>query len=317
MTLRRTSTLRQRANFWARSPAILAVLVTIMGPTIVAADGDVPVVVAYFDAISGRNSDIEILRNGAQVQGDVLVRTAIHSGDYVNLTASGSTAVIRFTDGSTASIGPVEGWYGPYYLRGNESSLLTNWLAALTSTISELRGRPVPTVATAARWKGDPVTLWPLYRRVPLQLVEGVRQLSVQWGGGNPPYRFLLEKLPAADDPIVQSVLDESHIRTTEIDLGVGEYRVTIADDKSVESFEFVVVGHDAMPDLPGDDTANAVLSQFATAYALALIDDSAWVFESCQRFADLGEDGYAPAAILVDELLDGAFRYWDRPDVK
>lgn len=315
MTLRRTRTLRQRATFRSRAPAILAVLVAIMGLTTVAADGDVPMVVAYFETINGRNSDFEILRNGEQVQGDILVRTAIHSGDYLNLTASGSTAVIRFTDGSTASIGPVEGWYGPYYLRGNESSLLTNWLASLASTISELRGRPVPTVATAARWKGDPITLWPLYRRVPLQLVEGVRPLSVQWGGGNPPYRFILEKLPAADGPIVQSVLDEPHIRTTEIDMGIGDYRVTIADEESVESFKFVVVGNDAMPDVRGDNSANSVLSQFATAYALALVDDSAWVFESYQRFADLGEDGNVPAALLVDELLEGAFRYWARPD--
>jgi hypothetical protein len=271
------------------------------------------IVIAYFDALSGDSDQYEIVR-GTEIIPGVQIRTELQQGDFIRIEESGNTAVIQFTDGSREELGPVAGLYGPYAERGSETTLLSNLLSALWGTVSDFRSRPVETVATAARGEGGPIVMGRLFTDFPLVLAEGDRSLFIRWGGGKAPYRVRVTQ--NGDAAIVEAEgIEAQHFRSEPIELSAGNYTVEITDAENRFGFSFQVTTVDDLPDEIPITNVPAAVADYLNAYALAVAADTAWAFESYQRLAELAEQGYVPASLLMQDIEEGEARYWEIPN--
>ncbi|MDH3811418.1 MAG: hypothetical protein OEU60_06905 [Gammaproteobacteria bacterium] len=268
------------------------------------------VVVGRFEAIKG---DVTCLAfEDKDNPRPVKLFTEVLEGDVIVVGDCGTTATIRFLDGTAEKLDRVSARYGPYQpTQRKEQTVVHNLWTALSDTVGELYTRKVATVATASRGDHDTIIFPDLAARSSPVLVEGQRSILIRWWGGRSPYTVRIKNVETGD-----TVAEENDIRSTEFRTGnvrftPGLYAVEVADASAQADFDLQVAESDAAPSPVVDPGAGPQAASLLSAYSLAIADDNLWAYEAYQRLAVSADSGYEPAALLLQDLEDGGARYW------
>jgi hypothetical protein len=136
-------------------------------------------------------------------------------------------------------------------------------------------------------------------------LVAGTRPLYLAWKGGKASYKLSIQQV-GKKAPILSKYFQEQRIKTPDLDLTVGDYRLQICDarEKCSKDYRFTVVDKSELPDYPDELTDIPEASRLtAQAVWLAAQKRNKWAFEAYQQIAPLAES--EPPARLVRDALE------------
>jgi len=199
-------------------------------------------------------------------------------------------------------------------LKGEPSTVLGNLLGSIAEVFDDFREQRVETVATYTRGDGEPLALEPINESGQSVLLEGRRDLYLSWQGGEPPYTVTI--IPeGSDQPDHHAAgIETPSWRFEQVVLVPGTYHVQITDAGETVAFPLQVVATEHRPGMDpscNDATVSGELRTVTEAYCLAAIEGGQWAFEACQLLAPVAGGGYPPAALLLEGLRSGEYRYW------